>query len=630
MGAYPMMHVGVKVACGLVLAGAAGVAVAVGQTSVDLGQGWDGPTIARWYGGYQGSRLIPESWLRNLEQPDGTGKFLDPVHIAGFRYLTNGVSNLPVGFAIDDQADTNLSVTKLRWKNGQGPREKWVGLTCSACHTTEVRFGDKAMRVEGGPTLGDFQGFFEAFNTALVQTRDDPAKFKRFGDGVLGPAAGVAERQKLKGALQQLTDYQLRWAAQNKNDVRYGYGRLDAVGHILNKVAYVAKPVGPTPNPSDAPVSYPFLWNTSQQTRMQWSGFISNAPKTFSSGQTFDAGALGRNVGEVVGVFADVKARSGLLGLNVRSSIEVSNLISIEQQLMSLKPPRWPRDVMPVDAALAARGRQVFAEQNCARCHTPLARDDLTTRTRPGSTKPLEEMTPIFAATPDAETIGTDPWMACNLVTRQAATGTMQGHRVAPLSPSRFGPTATNGELLDSVVKYALLEKAPDILGSLVEIVRGVHPPVQVNPPGMLAALPGPPPDPYVARLAACRTAGQTHPQAAEILAYKGRPLTGVWATGPFLHNGSVPTLYDLFLPPAQRPTEFWVGARQFDAAKVGFVATPRPDNTFLFRTRDAAGKIIQGNSNLGHDYSNAALSDADRWALVEYMKVIGEPSPGG
>ena len=35
-----------------------------------------------------------------------------------------------------------------------------------------------------------------------------------------------------------------------------------------------------------------------------------------------------------------------------------------------------------------------------------------------------------------------------------------------------------------------------------------------------------------------------------DLLAYKARPLTGIWATAPYLHDGSVPTLYDLLLPP--------------------------------------------------------------------------------
>ena len=50
-----------------------------------------------------------------------------------------------------------------------------------------------------------------------------------------------------------------------------------------------------------------------------------------------------------------------------------------------------------------------------------------------------------------------------------------------------------------------------------------------------------------------------------QIAGYKPRPLEGVWATAPFLHNGSVPTLYQMLLPPAKRDTKFFVGRREYD-----------------------------------------------------------------
>ena len=105
------------------------------------------------------------------------------------------------------------------------------------------------------------------------------------------------------------------------------------------------------------------------------------------------------------------------------------------------------------------------------------------------------------------------------------------------------------------------------------------------------------------------------------ILGYKFRPLTGIWATAPYLHNGSVPTLYDLLLPPGDRPKSFYVGTREFDSVKVGFKTELSAENSFLFQAFDDQGKPIQGNLNSGHDYNNAGLSEADREALVEYMK---------
>ena len=121
--------------------------------------------------------------------------------------------------------------------------------------------------------------------------------------------------------------------------------------------------------------------------------------------------------------------------------------------------------------------------------------------------------------------------------------------------------------------------------------------------------------DARAARFKRCMT--DTNP----VLAYKGRPLTGIWATPPYLHNGSVPTLYDLLLPPGERPASFYLGSREFDPDKVGYVTAQSADNNFLYRTRDEAGRFIDGNSNAGHDYGNATFTEEQRRALVEYMK---------
>ena len=70
-------------------------------------------------------------------------------------------------------------------------------------------------------------------------------------------------------------------------------------------------------------------------------------------------------------------------------------------------------------------------------------------------------------------------------------------------------------------------------------------------------------------------------------------PLRGIWATAPYLHNGSVPTLYHLLLPGDERPKEFPLGHREYDPAHVGY-RMDAPDAPFVFDvdrpTRDAAG----------------------------------------
>ena len=106
---------------------------------------------------------------------------------------------------------------------------------------------------------------------------------------------------------------------------------------------------------------------------------------------------------------------------------------------------------------------------------------------------------------------------------------------------------------------------------------------------------------------------------------YKARPLNGIWAVAPFLHNGSVPNLYELLSPQNERSPKFWLGNKRYDPVKVGF------------ETQEIAGGFEAdnsraGSSNAGHEFKNGpvgkgvvgpALSPDDRWALIEYLKSL-------
>jgi hypothetical protein len=97
---------------------------------------------------------------------------------------------------------------------------------------------------------------------------------------------------------------------------------------------------------------------------------------------------------------------------------------------------------------------------------------------------------------------------------------------------------------------------------------------------------------------------------------YTATPLDGIWLTGPYLHNGSVPTLADLLEAPANRPTKFWRGYDVFDAAKVGFVVQgPEAE-----RAGTVYDTTLPGNANAGHAYG-AQLGAPEKRALLEYLK---------
>ena len=116
-------------------------------------------------------------------------------------------------------------------------------------------------------------------------------------------------------------------------------------------------------------------------------------------------------------------------------------------------------------------------------------------------------------------------------------------------------------------------------------------------------------------------------------LAYKARPLEGIWATPPYLHNGSVPNIYQLLSPVTERDRKFHVGRREYDPVTLGYVTTPLSTNAFWLDTS------IEGNTNVGHEFRagyipykpgnppqfgviGPELTPDERWQIIEYLKV--------
>jgi hypothetical protein len=353
-----------------------------------------------------------------------------------------------------------------------------------------------------------------------------------------------------------------------------GFSRVDALGAILNEVFHHAvkpadlKSATDNTRPADSAVSYPCLWDTPQHDRVQWIG-------TPENGGFFNLLSLGRNVGEVLGVFGDfeIPEHPGILGY--RSSVRVVNLQHIEEWLRTLWSPLWPADFPAIDPAKRDAGRALFAT-HCANCHQDIDR-----------TSPQRSVVAQMKAT------GTDPRTFDNFFNRTGTTGKLEGSnlKLFPLT-GRFQATGDGLAVLSNAV-----------IGTIVG-----------------SGLPAP--ADALTRIDYARTPLTLLPTLAPPQAtYKGRPLNGIWATAPYLHNGSVPTLYDLLLPVQQRPRTFKVGSRRFDPKKVGFV-TDAPGGFFPFQTQDARGQPFPGNSNAGHEFG-AGLSDEQRWMVVEYLKSL-------
>jgi len=94
--------------------------------------------------------------------------------------------------------------------------------------------------------------------------------------------------------------------------------------------------------------------------------------------------------------------------------------------------------------------------------------------------------------------------------------------------------------------------------------------------------------------------------------------LDGIWLRGPYLHNGSVPSLRDLLKRPEERPSVFYRGYDLLDPVNVGFVSQGETAEKIGFRYDTA----VPGNGNRGHIYGTD-LPEEQKAYLLEYLKTL-------
>ena len=571
-------------------------------------QGWSAADRETFYTTSQGSHLMPYAWFKALRRTDVDEPFAAD-KLQRYGYLAHDVSpanpeGLPIGFIVDGPV-----------ASGE------LGLTCAACHTGQLEYTQggivHALRIDGAPAKADAQQFLTDLLAASRATLAESARFDAFAKAVLGPGYTAAKAAQVKDGFGkwvaqfgEFTDISLPAASP------WGPGQLDAFGMIFNRVAAGDLGIRDNYKVADAPVRYPFLWNASRQDRTQWNGGIHNG---------LYIQALGRNTGEVLGVFADFAPRRlvpptplapAIIDFK-NNSIDFAGLQTLEEKIAVLRPPPWPREIFGLDEQLAAKGKPLF-DANCGGCHAAQASLDL-----PGLWR-----TPILA-------VGTDPKMLINSQ-RTSEPGLLMGALMPPPAMgARIGDPAKTADLLATSVMGSLLAEA---------FVPPVPSPTKLAQSGVFRALrkdlaehfPGENLDTLLdpklsarAKLDAlvelkafidARLSNMFNPPpAADGAAYESRVLNGVWAVAPYLHNGSVPNLWELMRPAKDRKSSFMVGSRVFDPKNVGYATDKSPFKTGAF-VADPAN--ANGNGNGGHEFG-AGLTDDERWAIIEYMKTF-------
>ena len=628
-----------------------------------LKQGWSESDSLWFYNTTQGSGLLPYDFYLALEQADSTELLRANNNVDKYRYLPQKSTFFnPDGLAVGFVKETY-----------QG--QDYVGYTCAACHTGQVNYKGQAVRIDGGPSMADMVGFLTAMEKSLAQTRNDAQKHERFVKAVLALNNKYSKEEEINKDLKKWSDTIRLYNTVNHSHLDYGYARLDAFGRIYNRVLEhminksqlrlallqittpddqrllnteqvnavleginetiigdvqfaliidrLASKEGNFPglnqrdqlrvrnaifNEADAPVSYPFLWDITHSDYVQWNALAANA----------GVGPLGRNTGEVIGVFGilDWKAQESRFSLSAlltgekakkhtidfKSSIDLTNLSRIESHLNSLQSPQWPVELLgKTEPDKVQRGEVVYNEY-CASCHQVIERDNWDRL--------------VVANMSNINLVGTDPTMAMNSVNYTGYAGNFES------------------VYQDTDVGALVVQKRAPVVQVLTAATKG--------------AVATPDADKWVVRrfadwgymlgksffdneIKASVKSGNYQPDTTatpyqSLLSYKARSLNGIWATAPYLHNGSVPNLWSLLSPTEERPTEFCVGNREFDPINVGFntegcdKADPKDKRRFIVEP--------MGNHNTGHEYGTGKdgkdkLTEQERWDLIEYIKTL-------
>lgn len=540
---------------------------------------------------------IPYEWFVALEQPPlsstDSGLLSDPRYLDRYGFIPDsshsGKPELPIGFAHGGKI---FDVTGATLRNPQTKAEMTsLGFTCAACHTGRFTYQKTTFLVDGGPALTNVRNFQKAVGLSIVYTHLMPWRFARFADRVLGPGASDDSksilRKQFDAVYQQVREVSALEQSVKAKSVDEGFTRLDALSRIGNTVFALDLDHHENFVAYSAPVHFPRIWDASWFEWVQYNGSIQQ-PMT-------------RNAGEALGVRATVTFPVAKDQVPT-SSVQIDTLYRLERLLAGDNPPtaeshftgltspKWSdTNLPPINTKLAAEGATLY-KKHCERCHLPAASSpEFWTAPQWSPVNAVGERY-LNLNMIDIARVGTDPAQAEDMKNRTVAV------------PTNLAITDNSGHVVTSA-------DFGNALRQLVSVVVNRWYDTQVPPtsPALRDKMNGFRPDGIRA-----------------LLKYKARPLDGIWATPPYLHNGSVPNLYALLSPVSERPTVFYLGNREYDPVKVGY-RTEKFQFGFRFDTS------IRGNRNSGHEFNIGSgkgiigplLTPDERRALIEYLKTL-------
>jgi mono/diheme cytochrome c family protein len=347
-----------------------------------------------------------------------------------------------------------------------------------------------------------------------------------------------------------------------------GFGRIDALGSGGNRLYGI---IDPKNNRTlNSPVKILPIWYAPRYSWVQTNGSIREP--------------LARNIIESLAVNTSL-----VLGANspktdwYTSSARLHNMYELEETVEKFKAPVWPEDILGnIDQEAAARG-EVHYKKICASCHEP----QMENKPEAGDAVAVRNNKTYFILRLfPVDKVGTDPMDAENFAKR-----TLDASSIKADLPLKYRPQAKNlpGAVMIEMALQGIIDRQ---YANLEESERD-------------------------------RLIGYRANLLRACIAYPARPLAGIWATPPYLHNGSVRNLYQLLVAADQREERFCTGPVEFDPVNVGYInEEPCKVPWFAFDSK------LTGNSNAGHNYGTS-LAHNERMDLIEYLKTIKFPDTG-
>jgi hypothetical protein len=555
---------------------------------------------SQYYHLTEGGEVFPIAALLALEtdDPSRPGQYVPFLQTAErFGMIPDAVGpynpyGLPVGVTVSQRGGLQM-----------------MGLNCTACHVGELHYQGRRFRVDGAPDMAFINAFVEGIVNETKATFD-PAR----------PERAARFLRRLRGARQQLTtlpDFPVvehEYGATDESpitdpfdggddvlsfirdmlsrlrdradiiDARIqgirnagfltgsflispvdGFGRADAFGVGRNELfgGVENRAMGFPRGTNSAPSDAPVSFP--HIWGMQYISWLQWGANTNS--------VMERNVGQSLGVGATYDPDTFV------STVRVDHLAALEDLSYKIEAPKWPADIFgPIDETKAAAGKQIF-DRTCALCH------ETYTKTPQG----LKEYR-LWAL----NIVGTDPATALNFERLVLPFGSNEAE---PFGVAAFG-------IVGNVLKKYYADK------QVPEAVRAAWEHRDLRPTQEFRST--------------LRQSDQ-YPDTRGLKVYRSKTLRGIWATAPYLHNGSVPTIYDLLLPASERPKTFSEGTREYDPVKLGYASdgpTPVGMQPTVFDTS------LPGNWNVGHEWwFYPTLTDTDRYNIIEFLKTFWLPN---